>query len=114
MVAPCCLRPIKNPSRRSAHARLSASPLKRLKRSMKVSVQLFAVAKQLAGRAAVEVSLLPDASVADLRVALVAQVPALRGIARQLRFAINEEYATDDARIVANSRVACIPPVSGG
>jgi molybdopterin converting factor small subunit len=81
---------------------------------MKISVQLFAVARQLAGRAVVELELPPAASVADLRAALLATVPSLRGPAGQMRFAVNEEYAPDDARIAADSRVACIPPVSGG
>src|SRR5438132_204303 len=39
---------------------------------MKISVQLFAVAKQLANRATVEVQLSPEATVAELRTALPA------------------------------------------
>jgi molybdopterin converting factor subunit 1 len=82
---------------------------------MKITVQLFAVAKQLANRATVEVELPPQATtVADLRKALLAEVPALAGMAAQLRFAVNEEYAHDQTRIPAGGRVACIPPVSGG
>ena len=81
---------------------------------MKISVQLFAVAKQLANRATVEVELSPEATVAELRKALVAEVPSLAGMAAQLRFAVNEEYAPDQAHIPPDGRVACIPPVSGG
>src|SRR5256885_7508187 len=81
---------------------------------MKVSVQLFAVAKQRANRGTIEVELSPQGTVADLRAALLAEVPALRGLAGQLRFAVNEEYAPDHARIPQGSRLACIPPVSGG
>jgi molybdopterin converting factor subunit 1 len=86
----------------------------RLETTVKVSVQLFAAAKQLANRGAVEVELPSEATVAQLREALVAEVPALAGMAAQLRFAVNEEYATDQATIPAGGRVACIPPVSGG
>jgi len=81
---------------------------------MKVAIQLFAVAKQLAGRATVEVDVPEEATVADLRAALVRHVPALERMASQLRFAVNEDYARDEARIPPGSRVACIPPVSGG
>jgi molybdopterin synthase catalytic subunit len=79
-----------------------------------VSVQLFAVARQLANRSTVDVVLPTGATIAELRQALVAAVPALAGMAGQLRFAIDEEYAPDHARIAEGSRVACIPPVSGG
>jgi molybdopterin converting factor subunit 1 len=82
--------------------------------NVKVSVQLFAVAKQLAKRPTVELELSREATVADLRTALLAEVPSLAGMAGQLRFAVNEEYAHDQARVPAGSRVACIPPVSGG
>jgi molybdopterin converting factor subunit 1 len=82
--------------------------------SVKVSVQLFAVAKQLAKRANVEIELPPQATVADVRAALLAQVPELAGMARQLRFAVDEEYVPDHASISERSRIACIPPVSGG
>ncbi len=81
---------------------------------MTITVQLFAVAKQLAGRPTVEVELPPGATVAELRKALVAVVPELAGMAAQLRFAVDEEYAPDQARIAEGRRVACIPPVSGG
>jgi molybdopterin converting factor subunit 1 len=81
---------------------------------MKVGVQLFAVAKQLAGQARVEIDLPPQASVADLRRELPRQAPQLAGIAGQLKFAVDEEYARDDTPLTEHSSVACIPPVSGG
>jgi molybdopterin converting factor subunit 1 len=81
---------------------------------MKVHVQLFAVAKQLAGRETVEIELPDRATVADLRRELPRQAPALAGIISQLKFAVDEEYARDDTPLSEKSGVACIPPVSGG
>lgn len=81
---------------------------------MKISIQLFAVAKELARCEAVEVELPLGATVADLRQALVAGVPALTGILGQLKFAIDEEYAAEGTPLCEGAKVACIPPVSGG
>ncbi len=81
---------------------------------MKISIQLFAVAKELAGRDAVEVELPSGATVADLRQALVAGAPALSGILAQLKFAIDEDYAAEQTPLREGAKVACIPPVSGG
>ena len=81
---------------------------------MKISIQLFAVAKELAGCEAVEVELPKGATVADLRQALVAGAPALAGILGQLKFAVDEEYAAEQAPLREGAKVACIPPVSGG
>lgn len=81
---------------------------------MIVRVQLFAVARQLAGRAAVEIELSPGATVAELRTALGEQVPALAPLLRQTMFAVNAEYASDPTKVPEGADVACIPPVSGG
>lgn len=81
---------------------------------MRVTVKLFAVARQLAGSETITVELPPDASVADLRTAIAEQHPALRGILAQLKFAVDQEYAADGKRLSAESEIACIPPVSGG
>ena len=81
---------------------------------MRIAVQLFAVAKERAGKPSVELELTPRATVADLRRALAEQVPALRGMIAQLKFAVDQEYAADDVEISPKSQVACIPPVSGG
>lgn len=81
---------------------------------MNVRVQLFAVAKQRAGCESVDVLLADGAKVADLRRALAAQVPDLSTILPHAMFAVNMEYADDDAVIPQGAAVACIPPVSGG
>ena len=81
---------------------------------MKIQLKLFAVAKQLAGADTVEVDLPPAASVGQLRAAVTRQYPELSGILAQTTFAVDQEYATDQTELAADSEVACIPPVSGG
>lgn len=86
---------------------------------MIVRVRLFAVAREAAGAEFVDVELpagddAAAATVADLRLAFLAQLPALRYAAKQLMFAVDGDYATDATQVSAASDVACIPPVSGG
>ncbi len=81
---------------------------------MNVRVQLFAIAKQLAEREAVELTLPDGATVADLRRALSDAVPALSPVLPHVLFAIDSEYADEMTEISPSAAVACIPPVSGG
>lgn len=81
---------------------------------MNVSVKLFAVARQLAGRDMVDVALPEGATVGQLRAELVRVCPPLAPWLAKMRIAVNAEYAKDDAPVTAASDVACIPPVSGG
>ena len=81
---------------------------------MKLEVKLFAAAKQAAGSDAVRVDLAGGSTVADLRIELASQVPALAEMIDQVRFSVNHDYARDDTPLVPDCEVACIPPVSGG
>lgn len=81
---------------------------------MKVSVKLFAVAKQWADADAVELELPAEAKIADLRRSLLNQLPRLEKFGPHLRFAVNSEYADEETKIPTGAEVACIPPVSGG
>jgi sulfur-carrier protein len=81
---------------------------------MKVSVKLFAVARQWAGADSVELDLPTPATVATVRKALLTRLPQLAQFGSQLRFAVNADYADDSLAVCAGSDVACIPPVSGG
>jgi MoaE-MoaD fusion protein len=82
---------------------------------MVVSVRLFALLRQRAGRDEVELELPADATVADALAAL-ADVPGLAELAERmpLRMAVNREYASADARIEPGDELAAIPPISGG
>ena len=81
---------------------------------MKVTVQLFAAARQLAEVERLELELPPGANVADLRARICENFPALRSLLTGAMFAIDAEYAADDTPITQDSEIACIPPVSGG
>jgi molybdopterin synthase sulfur carrier subunit len=81
---------------------------------MKVSVKLFAVAKEWADADAVELDLPAAATVATVREALLTRLPKLAQFGSNLRFAVDTDYANDATPISATSDVACIPPVSGG
>lgn len=81
---------------------------------MNVRVQLFAVARQLAGRDAIELVLPEGATISQLRQSLAAQVPQLASVLPHVMFAVDSEYADDHRTISPGAAVACIPPVSGG
>jgi molybdopterin converting factor subunit 1 len=79
-----------------------------------VTVRLFALARQRAGRAEVSLELPEPATVADLRQALGAAFPDLAPLLPAVRIAVAAEYADDDQEIRPGVELAVIPPVSGG
>jgi len=81
---------------------------------MKVRVKLFAVARELAGRDELNVELADGATVADVRASVERQFPALGRVLPHALWAVDAEYAADDAQVTERSDVAIIPPVSGG
>jgi molybdopterin converting factor subunit 1 len=81
---------------------------------MRVTVRLFARAKDLAGASAVEVELADAATVADLRRRLAAAYPALAALLGQSAVAVDDDFADEDHPLFPDSEVALLPPVSGG
>lgn len=81
---------------------------------MRLTVKLFAAARELAGTGELQVEVPADADVAALRVALCATAPAFTELARRSLIAVNEEYAADATRLQEGDVAALIPPVSGG
>jgi molybdopterin converting factor subunit 1 len=81
---------------------------------MKVRVKLFAVAKERAGRDDVTVDVPDGATVAVVRSAIAVECPALTAVLPHSVFAVDAEYAHDNAPVNERSEVALIPPVSGG
>ncbi len=53
-------------------------------------------------------------SVKELRLELIRRYPDLKDLLEKIRFAVNEEYVSDDYQLKGDERVALIPPVSGG
>lgn len=81
---------------------------------MRVTVKLFARARELGGGDAVDVEVPAGATVGELRECVRAQVPALAGFVGRCAVAVDGEYVVD-ADILGDGReVALIPPVSGG
>jgi molybdopterin synthase catalytic subunit len=82
---------------------------------MTVSVRLFAILRERAGRDSVEIELPEGATVGDAFERL-AETPGLGELVERmpLRMAINREYASDATRIGAGDELAVIPPISGG
>lgn len=81
---------------------------------MKVSVKLFAVAKELARGDELTIEVPQGATLGDLREALARQFPSLAPILAHAMWAVDTAYARDDVVLSENSEVAIIPPVSGG
>jgi molybdopterin converting factor subunit 1 len=81
---------------------------------MKIDVELFAAACELAGKSTVSVDLPESATVADLRSQLVEETPKLKPLAEILLVAVNNQYAGDSQVLTLNDTIACFPPVSGG
>jgi molybdopterin converting factor subunit 1 len=81
---------------------------------MNIRVKLFAAARQRAGCDVATLQLPQGATVAQVREKLIERYPDLAGLSVHLVFAIDAEYAQDDAPVSENAEIACIPPVSGG
>ncbi len=79
-----------------------------------VRVRFFALAKDRAGRSELVIELVHGSKVADLRAALGQRLPTLAPLLSTAMIAVDEEYASDDTPISPGSRLAVIPPVSGG
>jgi molybdopterin synthase catalytic subunit/molybdopterin converting factor small subunit len=76
---------------------------------MNVTVRLFAVLRERAGRGELELDLPDGARVADALAALEHLAPGV-----PLVLAVNREYATPDAPLSPGDELAVVPPVSGG
>lgn len=81
---------------------------------MKILLQLFAKARDLAGESPIELEVAEGATVAQLRQALLSQCPQLRSISESLLWAVNNDYVPLEHRLEPADSVACFPPVSGG
>jgi molybdopterin converting factor small subunit len=81
---------------------------------VKLEVQLFARARDLAGRELVDLELAEGACVGDVRTALADQVPQLIPLAHRLLIAVGTHYADDHVTLDQDDSIACFPPVSGG
>ena len=81
---------------------------------MKISVALFASAREIVGSNSIDLNLSESATVCDLRNALVEYYPELAGLMTNSVFSVDHEYANEQSKLFDGSEVALIPPVSGG
>jgi molybdopterin converting factor subunit 1 len=80
---------------------------------LKITILYFAAVRDLVATAEERVE--TDAkTIAELRVWLEANRPALSGRLGSVRLARNEQFATDADAIADGDVVALIPPVAGG
>jgi molybdopterin synthase catalytic subunit len=82
---------------------------------MTVTVRLFAVLRELAGRESVELELADDATVDDAMAALSTRPELADALPRLgVVMAVNRDYASGATRLAPGDELALIPPVSGG
>ncbi|MCA9410463.1 MAG: molybdopterin converting factor subunit 1 [Candidatus Omnitrophica bacterium] len=81
---------------------------------MRVRVLFFAGLRDLAGKREHEYTLDESSTLLDLHDRIHRDFPAMAGIEKKIRLAVNEEYATLDRPLRDGDTVAMIPPVSGG
>lgn len=77
-----------------------------------MKVRFHAGARDLAGTSETEHA--PVADVAALRDALAARFPELAAFLPRMRFAVDDEFATDTTALSERSVVDVLPPVAGG
>jgi molybdopterin converting factor subunit 1 len=81
---------------------------------MRITVRLFARARDLAGSERVELDIPAAGRVADLKQSLAARFPQVAPMVPGLLVAVGTEYADDRTPLSSGLEVACFPPVSGG
>jgi molybdopterin converting factor subunit 1 len=83
--------------------------------AMTVTVRLFAILRERAGRDAIELSL-PEGATAAEAIEAIRSEGTLGDVIGRLpvRMAINREYAEPDAPLSPGDELALVPPVSGG
>ena len=82
---------------------------------MTVTVRLFAVLRERAGRDSIDLELEEGATVAEALDRLSA-LPELDDLLRRMpvRMAVNRDYADPGTRLASGDELALVPPVSGG
>jgi molybdopterin converting factor subunit 1 len=79
-----------------------------------IKVLAFAGARDVLGRAEVDLEVDAGATAGDVLDLVCRRWPALEGYRRIIRLAVNGSYAEPSARVQAGDEVALIPPVAGG
>ena len=81
---------------------------------MRLRVKLFALLKDKAGAAEVELELPQGARAGDVLAQLGRAHPELAAHLPHCRLALNHEFASPEEPVLEGAEAAVIPPVSGG
>jgi len=81
---------------------------------IKIKVLFFATLRDRAGIKSLELEILPETTVQNLKDLLVASYPGLKETMDSVVISINREFAFDEALVPDGAEVALFPPVSGG
>jgi molybdopterin converting factor subunit 1 len=81
---------------------------------MRVTVRLFAAARERAGCDRLELDLPDGATVADAVARLASDLPPLAAILPYCQTAVNQAMADAQARLSTGDELALLPPVAGG
>lgn len=82
--------------------------------TLRVTIRLFAAARDIAGCDALDRELPAGCTVGRLKTDLAAEFPSLSTLLRHSMIAVGREYAVDDDALHDGDEIAVIPPVSGG
>lgn len=77
-------------------------------------VLLFSILREQAGADALEVTLPPGATAADVLRLAAERLPVLAEHPQAARVAVNHTYASDDTPVRPGDELALLTPVSGG
>ena len=80
----------------------------------KINILFFATMRTRAKRSSLELEIKSDATVAELKEILVAEIPALEASLHHTLVSIDREFAFDEDIIPEDAEIALFPPVSGG
>lgn len=81
---------------------------------MTITVLFFASLAEAVGTRELSLAHLSGDTVASVRDRLIAVHPQVSEFTETLLYAVDEEYADEDAPVPAGATLALIPPVSGG
>lgn len=80
----------------------------------RIQVQMFAGARELAGRPSIEIDVRPPIQAHAVFAALANSHPELAPLLPSCRLAVDNRYVVDQTIIDDDATIALIPPVSGG
>jgi molybdopterin converting factor subunit 1 len=81
---------------------------------MIVRVKLFAAARDALNQLDLSIELPEAAEIKQLKVKIASDYPELAELVKRSSFAIDQQYAGEEAKLSSQQEVAMIPPVSGG